>query len=222
VTGIALFRIFPKTQQAMLQSGKGGYSIMHIIKKIYCYLVFLLLLFFLISICAYAGTKQELPRSYGAIVLGMNVGAFKKITDQEPRRCVHCADEELETDLFLDKDKARLFKQSVFDSRGATLKYQPSNLQPEWITCFFYKGRLYSIVMNGVKDKLKTIKIRYVTAIGKPSGVDTWDSGVSELRWKNSSTQLQVAYTGKPDEANVVEITYGDLRIMKQLPREVK
>jgi len=193
---------------------------MHI-KKTYHYLLsFLVLSFFLTSSCAYAGQKQELPRSYGSISLGMSVEAFKKITNADLGRCVNCAKEELEADLFIDKDTAKLFNKTAFVISGSTLKYQTSNLQPEWISCFFYKGRLYSIVMSGVKDKLEAIKKRYETALGKPSGVDAWDSGVTELRWEDLFTLLRVAYTAKPDGVNTVEITYSDLKIMKMLPRE--
>ncbi len=74
--------------------------------------------------------------------------------------------------------------------------------------------------MNGVKDKVEAVKARYETAIGKPSGVDAWDSGVSQLRWENISTMLRVAFTTQSNGANTVEITYGDLKIMKQLPHE--
>jgi len=181
-------------------------------------LPFIVLLFLLISNFVYSGQKQELPRSYGPLILGMSIKAFKAITGADPLWCATCVKDELEATLHTNKEEARRLRGKHFISSGASLKYQPPNLQPKSIHCFFYKDRLYLIVMSYIRDEVEAVKARYEAILGKPTGVDVWDTGISQLRWETSSTMLRVAYMTKTSGIDWLEISYGDLKIMKQKP----
>lgn len=175
-----------------------------------------------------AEQKQKLPRSYGPLYLGMSVKEFKKtFTGVDIGRCVHCAEDELEADMCIKKEHMHT---NLCDNvnpikfTNAYIKFQPKELQSDSITCFFYKGLLYDIVMTDVKVKVDLVKKRYIKALGNPDSVDVWDTGLSQLRWKNSSTILGITFdtetSSKKDDSDFIEIRYTDLKILKQIPQE--
>jgi len=168
---------------------------------------------------AYAANSQRLPRSFGALYLGMSVKEFRKIVDVPINRCVQCSEDELEADLYFNErqyswELGRYLEPIKLNN--AYIKYQPKELQPEYMVCYFYKNVLYSIEMKNVKATLISVKSRYVKALGKPTAIDVWDTGLSQLRWENSSTLLSVIYTTKTAGIDYLAISYTDLKITSQ------
>lgn len=180
--------------------------------------IFIILLLF--SITTNAEQKQKLPRSYGPLYLGMSVKEFKKIADVEMGQCVHCAEGELHAVLTVDEKTAKFFETTLIVLDKASLKYQPTTLQPEDATCFFYKEILYKIEMHNIKGYVESIKNRYVKALGEPTTINVWDTGISKLTWEDSSTSLEVLYSTEQKGIGFSLIVYTDLKILKQVPKE--
>jgi len=176
---------------------------------------------FLLNI-AYANEagKHRLPRSFGPVTLGMTVKVFQRIAKVEVGRCVHCRKKELYAYFYIDKKAAEHFREEPIGIKRAYLEYQPNTLRPEAVHLFFYEDRLYSIIMTGVKDTIKSVRSQYVKVFGNPSGVETWGSGLSELRWQRSSTQLTVTYATQKKGIDNLEVRYVDMRIMEKIPNK--
>ncbi|MCE5194339.1 MAG: hypothetical protein LLF28_02620 [Nitrospiraceae bacterium] len=171
--------------------------------------------------------KNKLPRSYGPLYLGMSVKEFKKIfVGVDLARCVHCAEEELEADLCITKESRST---NLCDNvnpikfKDAYVTFQPNELKTNKITCFFYKGVLYDIVMGNIAAKVGSVKEHYIKDLGKPTADAVWDTGLSQLRWEHASTMLSVTFatekTSKKNDDDFIEIRYTDLKILKQLPQ---
>lgn len=173
-----------------------------------------------------AEQKQKLPRSFGPITLGMSVKDFKKLTNIEPTHCATCVEGELNADFYLDEKtipehmRKKPFKEKPIKLKDAYLNYQPMALQPEKVGCYFYKGKLYSIVLVGVKDTLEAVKSRYIKALGKQPAVVNHGTEISELRWEDSSILLRIAYLTEDEKGGIasLDITYGDIKLMSQVP----
>lgn len=204
----------PAVSRFAMLSKKGSLLIPFLVALILCW-----------SNNAHAGQKQKLPRYFGPLYLGMSVKEFKKIVDVSIGRCVHCAEDELQADLYISKRMTEHYSWNLkkplkpIKLKDAYIKFQPRELQPELVTCLFYKNVLYRIIMSDVEDKLDSVRSRYVKALGKPTAVDVWDTGLSQLRWENSSTFLSVVYSTKEVGIDVLEIAYTDLKIMKKIPK---
>jgi len=173
---------------------------------------------------SYASNEQELPRSYGSLYLGMSVKEFRKIADVSIGRCVDCAEDQLEADLFISKRLAEGFSINMgkrlepIKLKDAYIKFQARELQPELVTCFFYKNALYRIVMSDIKGGVESVRNSYTKAFGKPTASDVWDSGLSQLRWEDPSTRLSVVYTTNTSGIDYFEISYTDLKIASRIP----
>lgn len=165
------------------------------------------------------GGNQSPPRSFGPIELGMTAQAFERITGVRPSPCVHCAEGEEEADVYIDKALASHMRQTPAELRGANLRYQPNSLTPEDATCFFYKGKLHTIVLNGVKDKSASVISRYERELGAPAARDTWDTGLSQVRWQDGRTILAVTYTTKSATVDHLQIDYIERKIQASVPR---
>ena len=193
-------------------------------------LLFILLYSFFLSSSIYANGYKDhmLPRSYGPITLGMSVDAFKKainrasgqLVDIDVSRCVHCGSDELYASFFISEKKAAHFRQQAIMLNSAFLIHQPTTLRPESVDCFFYKGKLYSISLNQVRSTIESVKSRYIEALGKPTAIDVWDTGLSQLRWENASTQLKVIYSTEEKGIDYITIEYTDRKILDQIPLE--
>lgn len=182
----------------------------------------------ILSTAVNAEQKQKLPRSYGPLYLGMSVKEFKKnFVDVDLGRCVHCAEEELEADLCITKESRNT---NLCDNinpvkfKNAYVTFQPKELKTDKITCLFYKGVLYDIVMKNIPAKVASVKEHYIKVLGKPTTDDVWDTGLSQLQWENSLTILSFTFsaekTSKKDDNDFIEIRYTDLKILKQMPQE--
>jgi len=181
--------------------------------------LFIILSSLFVNNSARSDQKPEPPRSFGPLVLGMSVEVFKAITGADPVRGVMCQEGELVALLYSTKEKAERFRGTYFVSRVATLKYQPPYLSPETIICSFYKGKLYSIEMSGIRGNSQSVKARYESALGKPSWHDGDGMDSLALRWDTSATRLQFIYSAVPADNAYMQIEYYDLDIMKQIPR---
>lgn len=192
------------------------------IKKILIYFLAALILCW--SHAAYAGNKLRLPKSYGPLYLGMSVKEFKTVVDVSIGRCVDCVEDQLEADLLISKRLAEGFSINMgkrlepVKLKDAYIKFQAKEMQPEMVVCFFYKNALYGIVMSNVKGRLELVKNSYIKALGNPTAIDVWDSGLSQLRWEDSSTRLSVVYSTNTAGIDYLEISYTDLKIVSKIP----
>ncbi len=166
------------------------------------------------------GSKGELPRAFGPIVLGMSVEAFRKVVPVDISGCVHCGENELYATFSFGDAKPAFSKHATLNLKGANLVYQPKSLKPDLVSCYFYKGKLYGITMDGIRDTVAAVKDRYVSALGKPSGETDFGTGVAELSWESRLTTLLLTYptTRKATEPNLLQIRYGDTKVLAQLP----
>jgi hypothetical protein len=166
---------------------------------------------------------QNLPRSFGPLYLGMSVKEFKKKTGEVViGRCVDCVEDQLQALLYIGEAPYDFEQRKQLEPTKLAdgyIKFQPKELQPREIICFFYKNALYGIVMSNVKGRLESVKSSYIKALGKPTAIDVWDSGLSQLRWEDSSTRLSVVYSTDTIAIDYLKISYTDLKIMKKIPR---
>jgi len=182
----------------------------------------------ILSTSALADQKQKLPRSYGPLYLGMSLEEFKKILPHaDPGRCVHCAEEELQADVCVARETgSRNLCMNVSPDifQNAHIDHQPGELLANEIICFFYKGILYDILLTNVKARMASVKQHYTAALGKQTGSNKWNTGLSQLRWSNASTVLSITFDTKPasreNVSNFIEIRYTDSRIQRRVPKE--
>jgi hypothetical protein len=164
---------------------------------------------------------QKLPRSFGPLYLGMSVKEFKENTGEVViGRCVDCVEDQLQALLYIGEAPYDFEQRKQLEPTKLTdgyIKFQPKELQPREIICFFYKDALYGIVMSNVKDRFESVKSSYIKALGKPTAIDIWDSGLSQLRWEDSSTRLSVVHSTDTVGIDYFKISYTDLKIMKKI-----
>jgi len=149
-----------------------------------------------------AEQQRQLPRSFGFLTLGMSAKAFQKITGTTPEFCPHCADDE----LFAD-----------FDANGYPGFFPDYK---RWVSCFFYKDKLYRIEKVPEVRQIEEAKKKYIEAFGPYTKLENWENGISWLHWENKTTVLSIAYERKTGKADLIQ--YIDKLLRDELERREK
>ena len=127
--------------------------------------------------------KQALPRSFGPLTLGMTEEAFNKVTGVTPNFCHHCAQDETNAAVYIEKHP-HVYPEYLYS-------LPKSN---QGFGCKFYKGKLYLIEAFPELSEINTAKKKYTETYGPPSNVDDWPNGVSWITWENKTTAFVLAY----------------------------
>jgi alpha-glucosidase (family GH31 glycosyl hydrolase) len=159
------------------------------------------------------------------MVLGMSVDSFKIKFNLQPSGCATCEKGEQYASFYLDKNEANYFGKEptiVKNLQNGKLTYLTTSFKPKVVHCYFYAGKLYSITFSGMRSTLASIQDKYINKLGKPTDVDVWDTGISQLRWENASTRLTVAYHTAEKGLDELDITYADVNIMAKMPDDTE
>ena len=168
--------------------------------------------------------ENSLPRSYGQIRLGMSVSEYQIITQMVPSQCDHdCAEGELSNNFFTDEAYGGT-SSNVRYFPDAYLKYQPRPQCPRHVFAYFYKGKLYLIVLNGVFTILPYFRERYVKKLGPPTLEDKEGNEykIASFEWENENTKLLVVHTAGDVWIDSVQVQYIDISILKCIPKTNK
>lgn len=171
----------------------------------------------------FAADSSKLPRSFGAIELGMSEEQFSVKLNLQPGDCATCRENEHYVCIYLDKNEAKYFGEEPIDNQDiqrAPMTYLPTSLKPKVVHCYFYKGKLYLINFNGIRSSLSIIRDSYKKILGRPTATDVWVTGISQMRWEDFSTRLAVVYHSAANGLEDFDITYSDRKIIAKMPRD--
>jgi len=136
-----------------------------------------------------AGGYVELPRSFGALEIGMSEKDFTRLTGVKPEHCVIC----IKNETFTTLSQGQLFNLDA-DGEGADV--------------FFYDGKLYLISISTKSKDLFSINEDFENEFGGPGvNLGTFND-VSKLKWEDQNSVVTLNYHTK--NKRVFSVNYYD------------
>ncbi len=145
------------------------------------------------------GSTDELPRSYGPFVLGMDEEAFRKLTGVQPESCPICLEQE--TFANLSPQQAGRLIPAAAD-------------QPEGLDFFFLNGRLYHMISAPEFRNLFVARDEYHSRFGRAGRLVEDNAGTAMLRWADEGTVVTVNY--RMDDNQVYAVNLYDYNLKEE------
>lgn len=180
--------------------------------------IFIFIFVFFVVATTYAKHKCLIPEAFGDIYIGMSTEEFEKKTGVEPSPCVECGKHELQADIYLDDAFARRLGKKSISLKNASITYQTKSLMPRYMSCYFYKGHLYRIVMSDVVSTFESVRRNYTVILGKPQRVFRFDDQhMREVCWEDNMNSLCVVYSDNVVSKDFLEISYSDIVVQESM-----
>ena len=140
----------------------------------------------------FAGGYVELPRSFGALEMGMSEKNFITLTGVTPESCAIC----IKKETFATLSRGQLYNLEA-DGDGADV--------------FFYDGKLYLISVSTIAKDLSSINEDFENEFGGPGiKIGTFNE-VSKLKWEDQNSVVTLNYHEK--DKRVFSVNYYDWEI---------
>jgi len=137
----------------------------------------------------FAGGYVELPRSFGALEMGMSEKDFIRLTGITPENCAIC----IKNETFTTLSRGQLYNLEA-DGDGADV--------------FFYDGKLYLISVSTADKDLFSLNEDFENEFGGPGIKLGTFNDVSKLKWEDQNSVVTLNYHKK--DKRVFSVNYYD------------
>ena len=147
------------------------------------------------SFTVFAGGYVELPRTFGALEMGMDVKEFTELTGATPEFCAIC----IKKESFVTLSRGQLYK---IDAEG------------EGADVFFYENKLYLISVSTKNKDFFTINEDFENEFGGPGKKIKASNAVAKLKWEDTNSVIMLNY--HKTNKQVFSVNYYDWDIKQE------